>query len=171
MPNKETFKILPIKDLLMRYVDESKVWIDPFARNSIFKQRCRWTNDLNPKYDCTHNMKALDFLQELDDTSVDGVLFDPPYTLRQVKECYENVGHDFTYSDSINAGNWTWEKEEVDRIVAPDGIVISFGYNSVGMGINNGFKIEEILLVCHGGAHNDTIVTVERNVQSQNSLF
>jgi hypothetical protein len=32
------------------------------------------------------------------------------------------------------------------------------------MGKTNGFEIEEILLVPHGGWHNDTIVTVERKV-------
>lgn len=46
-----------------------------------------------------------------------------------------------------------------------DSIVISFGWNTNGMEINRGFKIEEILLVAHGGAHNDTICTVERKIQ------
>ena len=45
------------------------------------------------------------------------------------------------------------------------GIVISCGWNTQGMGKQNGFEIIEILLVCHGGAHNDTIVTVERKTQ------
>jgi hypothetical protein len=31
----------------------------------------------------------------------------------------------------------------------------------MGMGKNRGFKIKRILLVPHGGAKNDTIVTVE----------
>jgi len=39
--------------------------------------------------------------------------------------------------------------------------VISFGWNSGGIGKTNGFEILEILLVAHG-AHNDTICTVER---------
>jgi len=30
------------------------------------------------------------------------------------------------------------------------------------MGKNRGFEIVEILLVAHGGHHNDTIVTVEK---------
>jgi hypothetical protein len=30
------------------------------------------------------------------------------------------------------------------------------------MGRNRGFRIEEILLVCHGACHNDTIITVDR---------
>jgi len=30
--------------------------------------------------------------------------------------------------------------------------------------ITNGFGIIEIMLVAHGGAHNDTIVTIERKI-------
>ena len=42
-----------------------------------------------------------------------------------------------------------------------DGIALSCGWNSGGIGKTNGFKLIEILLVPHGGIHNDTIVTVE----------
>ncbi|GAH81276.1 unnamed protein product [marine sediment metagenome] len=41
------------------------------------------------------------------------------------------------------------------------GIVISFGWNSGGFGKNREFEIKEILLVAHGGNHNDTICVVE----------
>ncbi len=39
--------------------------------------------------------------------------------------------------------------------------MLCFGWNSGGIGINNGFNLKEILLVPHGGNHNDTICTVE----------
>ena len=39
-----------------------------------------------------------------------------------------------------------------------------------GIGKNNGFKIVEILLVPHGGWHNDTIVTVEKSYKCQDGL-
>ena len=45
------------------------------------------------------------------------------------------------------------------------GFCISFGWNSNGMGKNRGFEIVEILLVAHGGHHNDTIVTVEKRIK------
>lgn len=50
-------------------------------------------------------------------------------------------------------------------IIKRGGIAISFGWNSVGLGKKNGFEIIEILLVSHGGNHNDTICTVERKIQ------
>lgn len=43
----------------------------------------------------------------------------------------------------------------------PTLIVISFGWNSGGIGKKYGFEIAEILMVAHGGWHNDTICTVE----------
>ena len=52
-------------------------------------------------------------------------------------------------------------KKEVARVVKKGGKVISFGWNSGGIGKTLGFDIVEIMLVAHGGAHNDTICTVE----------
>lgn len=37
-------------------------------------------------------MDALDFLKMFDNNSVDGVVYDPPYSVRQVSECYKSVG-------------------------------------------------------------------------------
>ena len=43
---------------------------------------------------------------------------------------------------------------------------MSFGWNSSGFGNTRGYVVEEILLVAHGGAHNDTICVVERKPES-----
>ena len=56
-------------------------------------------------------------------------------------------------------------KKEVHRLVKQGGLVLSFGWNSGGIGKSLGFEIIEILLVAHGGAHNDTICTVERKLK------
>lgn len=52
----------------------------------------------------------------------------------------------------------------IGEIVKKDGYVITCGWNSGGIGKKYGFEIIEILLVPHGGWHNDTIITVERKV-------
>ena len=56
------------------------------------------------------------------------------------------------------------KKKEISRIVKRGGKVITFGWNSGGIGQKYGFEIEKILLVPHGGWHNDTICVVERKV-------
>lgn len=64
--------------------------------------------------------------------------------------------------ETTQASYWTNQKKEIARIVKPNGIVITTCYNSGGIGKNNRFNIEEILLVPHGGNHNDTILVVDR---------
>ena len=163
MPNKETFRIKPIKELIEKYVKDGKVWVDPFVRNSIFKPRMTFTNDLNTEFLATHHMDALDFLKTLKDNSCDGVLFDPPYSVRQVAECYNSVGKKTTMSDTQSTF-YTFLKAEITRITKKGAVVVSFGWNSGGIGKTLGFCIDEILLVPHGGPHNDTIVTVEHKL-------
>lgn len=157
MPNKNTFEILPIKKLILEEVDLSKYWIDPFAnRNKV----ATVTNDLSMEYDTDYHLDALDFMKLFEDNSVDGVLYDPPYSPRQVSECYNDVGYNVTW-DTTKASFWGNHKREISRIVKIGGKVITFGWNSGGIGYKYGFEIERILLVPHGGWHNDTICTVE----------
>lgn len=160
MPNKETFKILPIKDLLSQETDGYVNWVDPFSGSSNLAEAF---NDLNPQFEAQWRMDGLDFLRMFSDSSISGVLFDPPYSPRQLAECYKSIGKSLTTEDT-QSKYWAKVKDEIARIVMPSGKCISFGWNSGGIGINRGFEISRILLVPHGGWHNDTIVTVERKL-------
>lgn len=104
-------------------------------------------------------MDALDFLKMFNDNSIDGVLYDPPYSPRQVRECYDNIDGAIKWDGRMNF--WSDTKNEIARIVKPGGKVICFGWNSMGIGLGRGFDMTRILLVPHGGQHNDTICTVE----------
>ena len=163
MPSSETFTIRPIKELIERYIDDG-TWVDPFCRNSIFKNRCELTNDINPKFAGTHNMDALDFLKSLPASSVDGVLFDPPFSPRQVKEAYQGFGPCDT-----TRRFYSQRKREAARVLKQGGIAIVCGWNSLGLGWKHGMELEEILMVNHGD-QNDTIVTVGRKVAPQLDL-
>lgn len=156
MPNKNTFSIKPIHNLIEEEITEG-LWIDPFANEN---KLATITNDLNPKFDTDYHIDALEFLKLFKNSSVDGVLYDPPYSPRQIKECYENIGLK-TNQKTTQASFWSEQKKEISRIVKPNGKVISFGWNSGGIGKKYGFTIKKILLVPHGGWHNDTICTVE----------
>lgn len=158
MPNHNTFSIKPIKQLISKYITDA-VWLDPFSRESPFAEQCI-TNDLNPDVDADYHMEALDFLAQYDSASVDGVLFDPPYSPRQISECYKSIGRAVHMKDT-QSSFYGDRKKEVGRIVKPGGIVLCFGWNSGGIGKTLGFQLLEVLLVAHGGAHNDTICTVE----------
>jgi len=163
MPNSNTFSIKPINDLLKRYLVplSGGVIIDPFARNSSWGTI---TNDLNPKTEATHHLEATEFLDKLiseGETEADAVLLDPPYSPRQISECYKKIGRSVSATDTQNARLYKQCKDKLTKLLKPGGIAITFGWNSGGFGKTRGFKIVEILLVPHGAAHNDTIVTVE----------
>lgn len=95
-----------------------------------------------------------------EDETIDLVLFDPPYSGRQVKECYSRLGKTVTINDT-NAGYFTKFKKEISRVLKKGGICISFGWNTNGMGKKYGFEVIEVLDVAHGSRHNDTLVTIE----------
>lgn len=161
MPNSKTFSILPIKELIHRYISEEMVVIDPFANESKIGTI---TNDLNTRFDTTYHLDALDFLKQITTESADVVLYDPPYSLRQVKECYEGFG--VTVTAEHTKSSWRAKHlDEIQRILKPGGVSICFGWNSNGVGKKRGFEIIEILLVAHGGSKNDTICTVERKIK------
>lgn len=163
MPNPSTFDIPPIRSLVKSYLHKSFVSVDPFARN---KRWAMHTNDLNPETAAEHHMEAAEFLETLAAQGVraDLGLFDPPYNVSQAKEVYQGIGID-TLPKAI-ASSWKRERDGLSRLIRAGGFVISCNWNSNGMGLERGFRIEQILIVAHGREHNDTIVTVERKIES-----
>ena len=159
MPNKWTFQIKPIAALLKDEMTGG-VWVDPFAGEH---SPADVTNDLNPERPTMFHMDAIDFLRTFEDESVDGVLYDPPYSQRQVKECYDGIQGGLKWDGRMTF--WSESKKEVARIVKPGGKVICFGWNSMGIGMKRGFEMTRVLLVPHGGSRNDTICTVERKLE------
>ncbi len=161
MPNSNTFSVKPIGDFVRRYVSTSEMSIDPFARDGEF---ATITNDLNPNTNAEYHLDALDFLFQCRGFSgFDLGIFDPPYSPRQLSECYQQVGRKATMADT-QSKSWSDWKNALAPLIIVGGYVLSFGWNSVGMGKSRGFEIEEILMVCHGGMHNDTICLAERKI-------
>lgn len=160
MPNKETFDMKPALNMIYKHVGTRDLSIDPFARNSTI---ATVTNDLNEETIAHHHKDALEFLQTFACESVDCVLFDPPYSLTQLKECYNNIGRALTQDDCQYY--FSNIRNEISRVLAVGGKCISFGWSSGGIGKSRGFKIIEIKLIAHGGNHNDTIITVEEKIK------
>lgn len=157
MPNSNTFDIKHILRLISKYLPLEGISIDPFANKS---RLAKITNDLNPSYGTDYCMDATDFLTQFQDESIDFVFYDPPYSLRQVSECYKSVGIEVTTETTQSS----WRRKHLDqiqRILKPGGVVMCFGWNSNGVGKTRGFELIEVLLIAHGGSHNDTICTVE----------
>lgn len=161
MPNKNTFEIKCIRELIDKYNNPSYISIDPFANKN---KLASITNDIDPSHNTTSNLDALDFLKTLDSNSVDLVFFDPPFSPRQVSESYKKMNMSVNW-ETTQSSFWGNLKKEISRVSKIGGVVISCGWNSGGIGMSNGFEIQEILLVPHGGNHNDTIITIDKKIK------
>jgi len=161
MPNSNTFEMQPIQDLFGDLIASDDVVVDPFARNSMYAKE--WSNDLNPNTDAKFHMDAVDFCDMLIQKKVqaDVVLFDPPYSPRQISECYQSIGRQVTAKDTQNAHLYKEVKSRLVQVLKPGGTAVCFGWNSNGFGKTYGFNLRLVMLLPHGGAHYDTIVTVE----------
>ena len=161
MPSIWTFSMKPVQKLLDKY-KAGDGWADPFAGEN---SPAELTNDIEGRGNKS-KMDGLEFLQGLSQFSVIGVLFDPPYSVEQCLRRY-------TPKQNGTAGRaeyWAKCKDEIARITEPGGTVISFCWDSTGIGKKRGFEIVEIKLLCHGACHNDTIVTVERAISKSYRL-
>lgn len=149
MPNRYTFQIKPIKELLNNHMQGNSC--DPFADKNLI---ATVNNRIQDSGVC-----ALEFLKKQKSDSFDVVLYDPPYSITQARK----YGHKKFSSMKY----WANVKNEMRRVIKPGGKAICFGWCSMGLGKNRGFKIIEILLVPHGGSKNDTICTVELKEPNQ----
>ena len=154
MPNPATFRMPPANRFISGYMDRVRggMWIDPFCRDSVFKDRCAYTNDLNPEFEADEHVDCVEFLASVQDQSCDGVLFDPPFTVHQSVQCYQGVG------GPVKKLQASMCFDHVSRVLKDGGFCLTFGYNSTGPGKKRGFTLKEVLLLSHGGCHNDTIV-------------
>jgi hypothetical protein len=158
MPS-DTFSVAPIGAFVARW--QRGVVVDPFARNV----PATYANDLNPDTAAEFHMGAVEFCDEMLKRGVvaDCVRFDPPYSPRQISEVYAGIGKPCGMADTQSAVLYAEVRKRLARLLRVGGVALSFGWNSCGFGPS--FEMREILLVAHGGAHNDTICLAEVKVQ------
>jgi len=164
MPDRYTFRIPQIGGIIGEYLKAGEVWADPFCGRY---SPATLTNDADEDNPATYHLDGLDFLKSLADKSVDGVLFDPPYSVEQALRKY-------IPSHNGTAGRSEYHcrcMDEIGRIIKDGGCAICFNWNSNGIGMNRGFALIQILLIAHGACHNDTIVTVERKLATTGILI
>jgi hypothetical protein len=153
MPSKWTFSMKPVKALLNKY-GVGQDWIDPFAG---LYSPAEFTNDIEGR-GATYSLDGLEFLKSLPASAYAGALFDPPYS---VEQCLRKYTPKFL-GTAGRTEYWARCKDEIARVLQPGALSICFAWDSTGIGKSRGFTLLEILLLCHGACHNDTIITVER---------
>jgi len=147
--NKYTFSVKPIRDwvesrskgkVLNLFAGKTKLNLDEFRVDQDETMLADWYGD------------AYEYVKQCKD-KYDTILLDPPYAYRKSIEMYN--GHKASKLNEI--------KDMIPNILNKDGIVITFGYQSVSMGKTRGFSQQEILLLSHGGAIHDTIAVIENS--------
>lgn len=173
--NSEPFTIPKIRAILNKHIRNAHeaykgdfLAVDPFARNAFTNEDANFiTNDLNPEFDCDHNLEFNDFgqLMETLDKKFQLVFFDPPYNLTLLKRHYDGIGKNLRQWQTHNM--WRRGKDALARCVAHGGIVISFGYHTKGFGARRGFeKIAVYNFECVARADQyNLLVTVEQKLQ------
>jgi len=151
-----------IRTNLRRYTFESpkiKQWVEENASGKVLNLFAGTTllnldevrNDLDEDAPADYHMDALNFVKEWDGCSFDTIILDPPYSYRKSMEMYGNR----------RASRFKMLADEIPRILAPGGRVISFGYHTTFLGSIRGFTLTGLCVFAHGGAQHGTIAIIE----------
>ena len=152
MPSPWTFEVPPIRAFVDRWTYGRVCIVDPMAGRSTI---AHYSNDIVGGLDAEEFVRGLIALG----VRADCVIFDPPYSPRQISESYRIAGITPSRSDTQNARLYARVRRALAGMLAPGGIALSFGWQSSGFG--KSWETREILLVQHGGAHNDTICVAQ----------
>ena len=141
---------------------------DPFAREGfVGKLENCISNDLSPEFNTDFNLEFKDFslLMKTFNKSFDLVVFDPPYSLRQLKEHYDGIGKDLKLWQTHNM--WGVGKTALAECMPVGSITISLGWTTAGFGKKRGFQ-KKAIHVFEQAAREDRyslFVVVEEKVQ------
>lgn len=115
--------------------------------------------DLSDVAPADYHMDAYEFvlMAKKNGWNYDTVIFDPQYNLRKSREKYNGI-----FTSQLRK-----IKTDLPSIIASDGIVICYGYDTTGMGRQRGFELTGVCVVNHSGDHNDTLCTIERKFQKE----
>jgi len=123
------------------------------TRLNLDETRVDLSNEHNPDY----NMEAYEFCKyaAANDMKYNTIILDPPYSYRKSMEKY----------DGKVCSGFNRVKDMLPEILEGErAIVITLGYSSSCMGKIRGFRKTGVCLICHGGAHHDTICLVEERI-------
>ena len=159
-PKKYTFEMEKLKRWTVENC-KGKV-LNLFAGKTLLDGIDETRVDLNKEMPADYYMDAYEFvlMAKKKKLKYDTVIFDPPYNLRKSREKYMGI-----YTSELRK-----IKTELPNIINRAGFVISYGYDTTGMGKKRGFELIHICIVNHSGDHNDTLCTIEIKTQ-MNIIF
>ncbi len=159
MPNKWTFGIPYIKNYLEMLCADKRILLPYAGMTRLRTPSASLYIDIDPdvKPDIVSDCK--DILPKLlrnKDVNYDIVLLDPPFSAHQAIRKYGNK----------KMSDLSVIKDYCAEILSEGGVVVTFGFNSTGMGKKRGFIKDELHIFNHGGNHNDMFMLKEHKKNS-----
>ena len=149
--SKWTFEMLKVKK-----------WVEDWSQGKVLNLYAGKTKlnldetriDVSSEFKPDHCMLDIDFLEFalLSGMKYDTIILDPPYSLRKSMEKYKDK----------HRSKFSKVKNLIMPLLNNGARVITFGYSSNNMGKGRQFKLIALALICHFGASQDTIATVEQ---------
>jgi hypothetical protein len=166
--NRATFKVDKIRDWIEAQCKDKTV-LNLFGGITRLRGCAEISNDLNQwfipdkgadplKIETTYHMDALECVKMLaaQGKKFQRIVLDPPYSYRKSMEMYQ--GKFSSHFKQIC--------DVIPQVLTSDGKVVTFGYHSIIMGEDRGFRVAEICLFAHGGAMRTTIATIEEELEA-----
>ena len=152
-PRRYTFEAPKVKEWTEQWCHGGV--LNLFAGKTVLDV-CELRVDLDENMPADYYMDAYEFVVKCVNEGVkfDTIILDPPWNYRKAREKYEGRW----------IGKLTKVKNLIPQILNDNGVVISWGYDTVGMSKSRGFKKVAICLVCQNGDHNDFMGLVEEKL-------
>lgn len=147
MPKRNATRIPIINQLITEEVGDGDWLTDLFETQSERYAPSRLIQHRIDSHNHTRSMRP----------TLDGILFNPPISFAQAAAYHKTVGYGWDGRSSW----WSGMKDKAADLIREGGTAICISWDSTGLGVSRGFKLERLLIVNHGGHWRDT-VTVER---------
>lgn len=162
-PEVPLFERKQMASLLKTYFREG-LFIDPFCGSPVAANNLT-TNDIDPTIKADSHKEALDFLREIPTSSVDGVIYNPPYSPKRIKEFLRKGGYKESSMKQYTKDFHKKRKDEVSRILRKGGIVLSVSGSSLGMTKERGFSLKEVLYLYYAEeSYFETVITIDQKI-------
>lgn len=111
-------------------------------------------NDIDETMPADFHKDAFEFVRDWKGPLFSTIVLDPPYSYRKSMEMYKGN----------KVSKFKLIADNANRILAPGGRIISFGYHSTFMGNKRGYYLNRVCNFMHGGAQHLTTAIVEKRI-------
>jgi len=155
-PNKWTFQSKKIR----RWVEsrlEGRVLNACAGKTKLTSDHEIVRNDLDENRDADLHVDVCELADHLESDSFNTIVYDPPFSQNQATQTY-----DIEDGEAVVAGSDAIAKRQFDKLLAPGGLVVQFGYTTTCMPTSLGYERLEVGVWNTLGRSNDYLSVVDK---------